>query len=187
MAKREYNNGVGNFSFPGEGTIWYAGKNNWAPEQACFLFLFGPPVSYSKQVETNNYIDETRGCYEGSMSWDTYWRVLVTQSADDLYRTSLHHVMLSHEAAMASEILISKKPRTTLRNHCPALSCCRSVQLKFEAFSICLSGKTFSTSVVLCRVRSCIRKGTPSTLMIRRGSRDMHSWLGRSVHLYDFL
>lgn len=52
----------------------------------------------------------------------------------------------------------------TLRNHRPALSCCRSVQLKNAASSICLSGKMFSTSVVLRRVRSCIRNGMPSTL-----------------------
>lgn len=61
-----------------------------------------------------------------------------------------------------------------MRNQRPALSCCRSVQLKLEASSTCLSGKTLATSVVLCRVRSRIRKGTPSTLR-RRGGGSLHT------------
>lgn len=99
-------------------------------------------------------MDETRGWHEVSVSEDTCWGVLMPQRANDLYHT--HNTHLSSSSAT-----------NTLRNHCPALSCCRSVQLKCEASSVCLPGKTFSTFVVLSKVWSCIRKGTPSTLKIR--------------------
>lgn len=52
----------------------------------------------------------------------------------------------------------------TFRNHWPAFSELKSVQLKSEASSYCLSGNTRLTFVVLLRVRSLMRNGTPSRL-----------------------
>lgn len=53
-------------------------------------------------------------------------------------------------------------PSHTLRNHSPAFSLSRSVQLNLEACSEASSGNSCSTFVVLRRVLSCRRKGTPS-------------------------
>lgn len=56
---------------------------------------------------------------------------------------------------------------STSKNHPPAFKERISVQLKNEASSYCLDGKILVTSVVRLRVRSRIRKGTPSTLRER--------------------
>lgn len=52
----------------------------------------------------------------------------------------------------------------TFRNHWPALSLCRTVQLSMEAGLRASSGNSSSTLVVRRKVASCMRKGTPSRL-----------------------
>ena len=171
-----------------EGIIGYQNK-----QHPSFVGVFSssptPLVSYFMQVETNKLFWSTSwplsslhtgehlysiNGWNQRMAWSiSEWGHMLQSTHTSMGWWPLSHAhthiyTLTHSCQMQLKWLLNSSSVTnTLRNHCPALSCCRSVQLKCEASSVCLPGKTFSTFVVLSKVWSCIRKGTPSTLKIR--------------------
>lgn len=66
------------------------------------------------------------------------------------YLNSTQHPCYLHEGIL------------TDKNQSPAFSCCSSAQVNMEASRCVRFGKTSAMLVVLLRVESCIRKGTPS-------------------------